>query len=269
MLLPALASSEQASASPSREHGISEELEQALRIRGAALVASAGYLCKVPQATICTAQVLLQRFYFVSSLYNFSVADIAMGALYLSSKLEESPVSLRDVLNVFHRLITADATADTEYTPMSLYGPTYYEWKDNLVVAEMQILKRLGFDVYVQQPYALLINYIKMLDVSSNHAVKQRAWSYVNDTLLTPCHVLFNSATIACACLDLACRDVGVALPATSDSSTHWYQLLDCTLEEMQCVQLWLLRTYTAISTPLYHDTRTLTSKYKLRDYVH
>ena len=208
-----------------------------------------------------------------------------MGALYLSSKLEESPVSLRDVLNVFHRLISADATADTEYTPMSLYGPTYYEWKDNLVVAEMQILKRLGFDVYVgalgaaksfispatqvQQPYALLINYIKMLDVFSNHAVKQRAWSYVNDTLLTPCHVLFNSATIACACLDLACRDVGVALPATSDSSTHWYQLLDCTLEEMQCVQLWLLRTYTAISTPLYHDTRTLTNKYKLRDYVH
>ncbi|TIA87792.1 hypothetical protein E3P81_03769 [Wallemia ichthyophaga] len=267
MLLPALASGVQATRSLSREDGISEELEQALRIRGAGLIQRAGVLCTVPQATICTAQVIFQRFYYVSSLYNFSIGDIAMGALYLSTKLEETPLGLRDVINVFHRLISTDA--DAEYSSMSYYGPTYYEWKDSIVVAEMQILKRLGFDVYVQQPYALLINYIKMIDMLNTANIPQRAWSYLNDSLLTPTHVLFSSTTIACACLDLACRDAGVQLPTTSDGKVQWYQLLDCPLEEMECVQLWLLRTYTAIDSKLFADTRNLTNKYKLRDYVH
>ena len=73
--------------------------------------------------------------------------DIAIGALYLSSKLEETELGIRDIINVFHRL--TNSQADEEYQPMSYYGPTYYEWKDSLVVAEMQILKRLAFDVYV------------------------------------------------------------------------------------------------------------------------
>lgn len=86
-----------------------------------------------------------------------------MGALYLSSKLEETPLSLRDVINVFHRLISTDA--HTEYTSMSLYGPTYYEWKDSVVVAEMQILKRLGFDVYV----GLVVQTLKIFSITLNN----------------------------------------------------------------------------------------------------
>ncbi|TIB73557.1 hypothetical protein E3Q22_04323 [Wallemia mellicola] len=194
-----------------------------------------------PQATICTAQVLLQRFYYVSSLYHFSIQDIAIGALYLSSKLEETELGIRDIINVFHRL--TNSQADEEYQPMSYYGPTYYEWKDSLVVAEMQILKRLAFDVYVQQPYALLVNYINVLDLSSNQGLSQRAWSYLNDSLLTPANAIFSAPTIACACLDLACRDLSVALPTTSDGSTSWYELFDCSLAEMECTQLWILRT--------------------------
>lgn len=108
-----------------------------------------------------------------------------------------------------------------------------------------------------------------MIDMLNTANIPQRAWSYLNDSLLTPTHVLFSSTTIACACLDLACRDAGVQLPTTSDGKVQWYQLLDCPLEEMECVQLWLLRTYTAIDSKLFADTRNLTNKYKLRDYVH
>jgi hypothetical protein len=36
-----------------------------------------------------------------------------------------------------------------EYTPPSFHSPVYYELKDVVVVAEMQILKRLGFHVQV------------------------------------------------------------------------------------------------------------------------
>jgi hypothetical protein len=108
--------------------------------------------------------------------------DIAIGSLYLSSKLTESQLRLRDLLNVYllyvarnehlrTRLQTQtrdqgrelDATEHQgqaveddrdpmegfEYTPPSFHSPVYYELKDVVVVAEMQILKRLGFHVQV------------------------------------------------------------------------------------------------------------------------
>ncbi|EIM19085.1 cyclin-like protein [Wallemia mellicola CBS 633.66] len=265
-MLSALAGDDQIRSTLSELDGVNKELEYALRTRGCALIKRAGILSDLPQATICTAQVLLQRFYYVSSLYHFSIQDIAIGALYLSSKLEETELGIRDIINVFHRL--TNSQADEEYQPMSYYGPTYYEWKDSLVVAEMQILKRLAFDVYVQQPYALLVNYINVLDLSSNQGLSQRAWSYLNDSLLTPANAIFSAPTIACACLDLACRDLSVALPTTSDGSTSWYELFDCSLAEMECTQLWILRTYAALNSEVYQATSKLISKYNLREYL-
>lgn len=110
--------------------------------------------------------------------------DIAIGSLYLSSKLTESQLRLRDLLNVYllyvarnehlrTRLQTRTRNRDQdrepektehqgqaiedeldplegfEYTPPSFHSPVYYELKDVVVVAEMQILKRLGFHVQV------------------------------------------------------------------------------------------------------------------------
>ena len=75
-----------------------------------------------------------------------------MGSLYLSSKIEDTIISTRDLINVFH-LLTTTNNSDKEdiknYEPMSHFGPTYYEWKDELIISEMQLLKRLGFNVYV------------------------------------------------------------------------------------------------------------------------
>ena len=81
-----------------------------------------------------------------------------MGALYLASKLEECPIRMRDLINVYDLLLQrtshtlASRTSNTpkpdfKYVPMSYFGNAFYELKDALVVAEMQILKRLGFQV--------------------------------------------------------------------------------------------------------------------------
>ena len=62
---------------------------------------------------MATAQVLFQRFYYVSSLSSFGVhvcdvgmtwyscQDISISALYLSSKLNETPLKIRDLINVY------------------------------------------------------------------------------------------------------------------------------------------------------------------------
>ena len=111
-----------------------------------------------------------------------------MGALYLASKLEECPLRMRDLINVYDLLLqrathslSSNATEAFHYHPMSYFGSTFYDLKDALVVAEMQVLKRLGFNVHVVLPYGTLINYLRVLDLTSRADACTRAWGYLND----------------------------------------------------------------------------------------
>lgn len=117
-----------------------------------------------------------------------------MGALYLSSKLEECPVRMRDLINVYDLLLQRAAHAVTsasapsphhpsefKYTPMSYFGNTFYDLKEALVVCEMQILKRLGFNVQVVLPYGTLVNYMRLLGLTSRNEAVTMAWGYLND----------------------------------------------------------------------------------------
>ena len=120
-----------------------------------------------------------------------------MGALYLASKLEECPIRMRDLINVYDLLLqrTAHTLAvqttnpnkvDFKYVPMSYFGNTFYDLKDSLVVAEMQILKRLGFNVNVVLPYGTLVNYLRLLGLTERQDVPSKAWGYLNDARVYP-----------------------------------------------------------------------------------
>ena len=115
-----------------------------------------------------------------------------MGALYLASKLEECPVRIRNLLNVFDVLVsrakqsavssgTTAATSEFNYIPMSYFAQEFYDMKDGMVVAEMQILKRLGFNVHVQLPYGTMVNYLQVLNLAEHETVPQSCWDYLND----------------------------------------------------------------------------------------
>jgi cyclin L len=181
-LLNTLVTKEQVICTPSRQDGIPCDLEDEIRVYGCQLIQDAGMLLGLPQVTLACAQVLFQRFWFVSSLRQFGMLDIAMGCLFLSSKLEETPKRIRDLINVFDYLIKSSkhqanyhpgprshqlnkarrkksATNGSDdqstqippfkYTPMTYFANEFYDTKDALVIAEMQILKRLGFQVQV------------------------------------------------------------------------------------------------------------------------
>jgi len=116
-----------------------------------------------------------------------------MGALYLASKLQECSVRMRDLINVYDILIQRTAhkrkalasrdphPPELKYVPMSYFGNTFYDLKDALVVSEMQILKRLGFNVNVVLPYGTLVNYLRLLGLTGRDDVCRRAWGYLND----------------------------------------------------------------------------------------
>lgn len=124
-----------------------------------------------------------------------------MGALYLASKLEECPVRMRDLINVYDLLSqrtvhqrkvllrsrpeSEELIPEFKYTPMSYFAQAFYDMKDALIVSEMQILKRLGFNVLVSLPYGTLVNYLRVLGLINKENVSQKAWGYLNDAYVT------------------------------------------------------------------------------------
>lgn len=228
-LLSPLANEGQWRSTPSAQDGITWELEAELRVYGCRLIQEAAMALHQSQRAAAIGQVLFQRFWFVSSLRSFTVAEIAQASLLLSAKLDEAPLRTRDLINVFGYALQRDAhIASTDPGPRerhlaslrmrkggrhtsapscSLPGnqekrpsnetrlfawspPRYQEGsylaqKDGVVVAEMQLLKRLAFRTDVTLPYNTLANYLQLLgltDAERYPGAAQMAWAVVNDT---------------------------------------------------------------------------------------
>ncbi|KAI6126271.1 cyclin-like protein [Pisolithus croceorrhizus] len=284
-----LATYSQIAKTPSREDGLPQELEEDLRAFGCKLIHQAGILLNQKQVAVATAQILFQRFWFVTSLKQFSIGDISMGALYLASKLEECPVRMRDLINVYDLLLQrnthelslhsspsssspsrrpqpthpsesshsyghmsamavpaasspSNSKANFKYTPMAYFSDTFYNLKDALVVAEMQILKRLGFNMLVVLPYGTLINYLRLLGLTNHKEACGKAWGYLNDALQTPVYAIYAVPTIVSAAILLATRHLGISLPSTPPNS--WWDLFDAPWEDVWTVCGHIMRLY-------------------------
>ncbi|TPX59785.1 hypothetical protein PhCBS80983_g02208 [Powellomyces hirtus] len=223
---------------PSEEDGIPKALENELRALGCELIQSAGILLRLPQVAMATAQVLLQRYYYMASLKLASVRDIAMGAVFLASKVEETPRKIKDIINVFAWLI--DQYRDVTPRVESYAGLQYNGFKDGLASGEMRILCKLGFNVQVQQPHGFMINYMQSLDIAENEELAQTAWNYLNDGLRTNIYVCYQPSTIACAAIFLSARVHKVKLP----TEPPWWEVFDTDLEDMTYISGHLLNLY-------------------------
>lgn len=224
---------------PSKKDGISAVLETDLRNCACELIQSCGILLSLPQRSMATAQVLLQRFYYIASLKQHPIRDVALGAVFLACKVEETPRSIQDITNTMD--YTIHHRRGQKYKFMIPYGREFYDMKEGLIRSEMELLRHSGFNVHVQLPYALMLNYLKILCLYSNLELAQKAWSYLNDGLRTPIYVSYDPPTLACAVIFLAAREFNIILP----NSPPWYELFEARLDEMETVCAHILRLYT------------------------
>ncbi|KAL0580195.1 hypothetical protein V5O48_001788 [Marasmius crinis-equi] len=243
-----LATLAQIEKTPSSEDGIPSDLEEDLRAYGAKLIHEAGILLKQKQVAVATAQILFHRFWYVSSMKQFGIGDIGMGALFLASKLEECPLRIRDLINVYDLIKQYQShtlhpqSSEFRYAPMSYFGNTFYDLKDAIVVAEMQILKRLGFNVHVVLPYGTLINYLRVLGLMGQEDACARAWGYLNDAMQTPVFSLYQVPTIVSAAIYLTTRHLKISLP--SQPPHCWWELFDADWEDLWSVCGYIMRLY-------------------------
>ncbi|KAJ7771721.1 cyclin-like protein [Mycena metata] len=220
------------------------------------------------QVAVATAQILFHRFWFVTSMKQFGIG----GALYLASKLEECPLRMRDLINVYDLLLQRAAHSLTrpngefKYAVMSYFGSTFYELKDALVVSEMQILKRLGFNVHVVLPYGSLINYLRVLGLTAQEEACTRAWGYLNDALQTPVYALYPVPTIVSAAILLTTRHLGIPLPSTAPHC--WWELFDAAWEDVWSVCGHVMRLYRPRSEEEQRRVMGMVNKKEVRKWL-
>ncbi|CAM9617749.1 unnamed protein product [Ectocarpus sp. 6 AP-2014] len=213
---------------PSGEHEVDWETESSHRIWGCELLQEAGVLLRLPQVVMCTAQNLLQRFFYRKPLTKFDAFSVAMGCMLLAMKIEEDPRQPRAVVLVFHRMFERRIGVD----PAIVIPPESLRvLRDEMLRVELHVLKELGFGFYniMDHPHKFILYYLRVLELDIEGDVSQRAWNYVNDSLRTDLSLRFRSEVMACAAIYMASRSLGIKLP----DNPPWWVLFNADMQEM------------------------------------
>eukprot|EP01084_Bolivina_argentea_P217275 368935_1 len=141
----------------------------------------AGIAAKLPMKTINTAIMIFLR-YFASSTISIndnssthSINDICRCSLYVSSKIEETPCRLRDIMNATYKLT---------FPSQPLLNPNttdWHEWKDKLIKLESIILNEINFEFNAVHPHQFVLHQCNELKTSVN--IAKLSWSICNDCM--------------------------------------------------------------------------------------
>ncbi|CAF0800952.1 unnamed protein product [Didymodactylos carnosus] len=243
---------------PSMQEGLSWDIEYDLRLLGCELIQTAGLLLKLPQTAVATGQVLFHRYFYSSSFIKRPMEIVAMACTNLAAKIEENARRIRDVINVFHHI--KQVRAGKTIRPL-LIDQNYIDKKLDVIKAERRILKELGFCVYVKHPHKMITMYLKVLEKEREKHFVQRAWNYMNDSLRTDIFLRFTPESIACACIDLAARNLQIPLP----KSPPWFVIFGAKEEEIRYIMIAILRLYKHRPKPIDELEKIVTS---LRDKI-
>merc|ERR1711991_211240 len=208
-------------------------MEDNLRVYACEILSQAGHRLKLPQVTISTAQTLLHRFYFVQSLKTFDVKDMIVGVLFLATKLEENHTDPRRILNVLTHIY--QVREQLPQRPLDIFQPEYAELKDTMYAGERELLKTLGFHVFVEHPHRYILAFLKILGSHEDNALVQKCWSFLNDSMRTTLSCEYAPNIIASAAIYLAARTLQKPLPA------GWFSLFDASQAELEDASLRIL----------------------------
>ncbi|KAG6009994.1 hypothetical protein E4U21_000435 [Claviceps maximensis] len=217
-----------------------QDLHDSVFIATQCLTQAAGQLLDLPQSVTAQANVVLARFWLVTSPLAHEFSDASAASIYLVAKIGPMPRSLRDVSNVYAYLLSRDSTFfktggdEPEDDPKSYYQTEadYFDFKTRLLALESRILYSLSFNTHVALPHCLAITYLQTLDFLSQpkSVVSRKTIHYLNTALLSPqmLYLTHQPHALATAAIYNAAKDVGAKMP-----DCEWWEVFDVDREEL------------------------------------
>jgi hypothetical protein len=176
--------------------------------------------------TICTACQYMHRFrrYFDAQPYDLYL--MAATALYLSAKVTETHLKLRDVIQVFHQTVhkTSDELKDIKML-QSL--------KDSIIDCELLLIRMLRFKVDVPLAHRYLNVYLQTLcdwmrDETMAAKLRATSWALLNDYMCVDHRSLdYRPQHIAISVIELALRCLNYKIPHNEEALIPWMEAFD------------------------------------------
>jgi len=184
---------------PSVLDGYDLEREKVERLKGCTFINSVGMALKLPQITLASAAIFFHRFYMRQSLKRYHYYEVGATALYLASKVEESPRHIKDVCQVCAQRAHKDKKIDLENE--------INKWRHTIVYTEEVMLQYLCFDMSIDHPYKYLAQMTDDLKTfTGSHRLSATAWAFLNDSLRSTACLIYHPKTITAAALYLASK---------------------------------------------------------------
>jgi protein BUR2 len=218
---------------PSIIDGMPVAQELANRQKGVNFITQVGIMLKLPQLTLATAAVYLHRFFMRHAmvqnnkpgLHHYSVAATA---IFLATKVEENYRKMRELVVACCRVAQKQPNLVIDDQ-----SKEYWKWRDTILHNEDLLLEALCFDLQLEQPYRILLDFLRYYDVQANKQLRNTSWAFLNDSLVTTMCLQLPPAAIAGSALYMGVKFAGITLP-DDERGRPWWEQLGLDLLEIQ-----------------------------------
>ena len=219
--------------SPSVLEGMTPAQEVANRQKGVNFITQVGIMLKLPQMTLATASVYLHRFFMrhamaqngKTGLHHYSVAATA---IFLATKVEENYRKMKELVVACCRVAQKQPNLVIDDQ-----SKEYWKWRDTILHNEDLLLEALCFDLQLEQPYRILLDFLRYYDVQANKQLRNTSWAFVNDSLVTTMCLQLPPSAIAGSALYMGVRFAGTSLP-DDDRGRPWWEQLGLDVQDIQ-----------------------------------
>ncbi|ESO09642.1 hypothetical protein HELRODRAFT_92276, partial [Helobdella robusta] len=205
-----------------------------------------GTKLRMSSVALATSVTLFHRFNSSHDTKDIDVETVAATLLYLSGKIEEESLRLRDVINVSHRILNPkDQLLEVD--------SKYFSLKDSLIQTELYLLRALKFNVSVDHPHKYLVHYLKGLydwldkSTTSTVPIAHFCWALLMDSYHSEkISLAYKPNIVALSIIYTVLRVFNVNVPYNDQAETQWWEAFcnGVTLKELKEVGLELMNIY-------------------------
>lgn len=146
--------------------------------------------------------------------------NIAATALFLATKTEENCRKTKEIV-----IAVAKVAQKNTSLIIDEQSKEYWKWRDSILLYEELMLELLTFDVVLRTPHSYLVPNLQMLQIDDNKQVRNVAWAFLNDSMMTTLCLRMKSPDICIASIYFAVKFYGETIP-DDDNERPWWEIL-------------------------------------------
>ncbi|XP_065213864.1 cyclin-Q [Planococcus citri] len=194
---------------------------------GVRFIMECGMKLNFGPTTITTAAHIFHAFFKETDIKLYDMYLIGATCLVMASKIKNSEVKLRDVINVAHSTLFRGSS------PLELTDK-YWAMRDAIFQAELLIMRMIKFQFSIPDPFKYLLQYYKTMKAWlsprdwKDAPLIQNALAFLTDFYHDRTVINYKPEHLAIASLFLTLQCHGVSVPNTGeDDGVAWFSVFD------------------------------------------